>query len=473
VQESIPQFEVRFGDAAPVTVSAATIWLGRDPGGRIKVSNSHSSGELAQIDLRDGGLYVRDLNVEVVELNGRPLETDSPEALTSGDVIRIDHDEIEVVRDGSTPVLMIRMGAVGQGDNASRSTLPTAGQVGPGESAGSADALREFWEKRSRDKIARPSPLQPQEPPRPGKARFGWSPTADLKRPWPLALLGWAVIVFTVLAVTAALLYARAFSPGEVSDPHTRQNLAHSDVASAIAARPNGNSCTSCHALTAKMDTQCATCHRTAAFDAAATGIDAHARAGVGCVSCHSEHWGAGFAAVNAALASCATCHNDNNHESFRGVRLRTPHGGTVGYPVVNGAWKWTGLTEAEWKAKPDGASAGLQGAAMRQAVESDDDWRRRQFHALHLNRVRLGNSGLTGDAAGMLSCSSCHVSLNPADTVTPATTCAKCHNGDNGAISNQGQPVLAPTAPNCVSCHVQHAKQPGHWNAKLFSPKP
>jgi hypothetical protein len=30
---------------------------------------------------------------------------------------------------------------------------------------------------------------------------------------------------------------------------------------------------------------------------------------------------------------------------------------------------------------------------------------------------------------------------------------------------------VVAAGAANCGSCHAQHAKQPGHWNAKLFSP--
>jgi hypothetical protein len=170
-------------------------------------------------------------------------------------------------------------------------------------------------------------------------------------------------------------------------------------------------------------------------------------------------------------LVSCAKCHRDGNSDSYGGHRLFTPHGGVAGYPVINGSWKWRALSAEEWANKPDAASAELRAAAVRQLNESDDDWRTRQFHALHARRVRLGNSGLAGNTDGMLSCSSCHRSLDPIDRVFPATTCSKCHNGDNGDTDGHGQAVVAPNAPNCVSCHAQHAKTPDHWNPKLFAP--
>src|SRR3989442_6364839 len=44
------------------------------------------------------------------------------------------------------------------------------------------NSLKIFWDKRTREKAGRPSPLHPQTPPRPGKIRFNWIPTRDLVR---------------------------------------------------------------------------------------------------------------------------------------------------------------------------------------------------------------------------------------------------------------------------------------------------
>ncbi|MEO6394215.1 MAG: hypothetical protein ABIP75_20345 [Pyrinomonadaceae bacterium] len=458
------------GTTGPVTVSASAIWLRLDPTGRTAFDEIPSEEAFTRIFFRSGRFYLGDLtDTVVVLLNGRSLETDAPEALASGDLARFEDTELEFELSGSR--MSIAVQAVASSRKSANSAKDTAAAAV--DASGTADALREFWEKRSRDKIARPSALHPQEPPRPGKARFSWGPTRDLAQPWPLAIFAWAAIVVTVIAVAAAVLYARAFSPGEIATPHARPAMERKTAPTMIAARANANSCTSCHALTKGMNAQCATCHQTPAFASAATGIDAHIKAGIGCTDCHTEHNGADFADVNAALNSCATCHNSANPRTFGGRQLSTPHGGTTGYPVVNGVWKWEGLTPAEWAGKPDAGSAGLHSAAQRLPQERDDDWWRRQFHALHLNRVTLGNSGLPGDAKGLLSCSSCHRSLAPTDQVTPATTCTKCHNGDNGRLDAAGRSVLPPKAANCVSCHVQHAKQPDHWNAKLFKPAP
>lgn len=465
--ESSSQFEVRGADGA-ASFAASTIWLSLDAAEQVVGAATPPEHPIARLEYRNGRFYFIDLDPNnLFLLNGRPAEGNHAEALADGDVLRSAGHQLRLRQAASRLELLID----------ATESLPTETKKRSGktvtatDSAGSADALREFWDKRSRDKIARPSPLHPQEAPRPGKARFSWAPTHDLARPWPVALLAWAVIIVTLFSVAAAMLYARAFSPGAVSNSHTRRSLERGEPTTAIANTANANSCTTCHSLTKSMETQCAGCHQTPAFAAAVTGIDAHARARIGCVSCHTEHEGEGFSNVRSALVSCAKCHSNANPNTYAGRRVATPHGGILGYPVVNGAWKWAGLTVAEWAGKADATSPTLKAAAQRQPNESDDDWRRRQFHAVHLNRVRLGNTGLSGDANGMLSCSSCHRSLAPADKITPATTCSKCHNGDGGAIDGQGQFVVAAGAPNCVSCHAPHAKTPDHWNAKLFKP--
>jgi hypothetical protein len=460
------QFVVR-GTAAHVTLTASAIWLGFDPAGGIVVAGTPMEREIGRIEHRNGRFYFTDLDPDhLFLLNGRPVEGGEPEALADGDLLRTGNHEISVCLRGLLFEVEVDSQHAIAGETAQRSgaVIPEAIPTG------AVDALREFWDKRSRDKIAQPSPLHPQEPPRPGKARFGWGPTGDLARPWPVAILAWAAIVIVLFSVGAALLYARAFSPGVVSDPHTRRTFERTS-ATAIASRPNANSCTSCHSLTGSMNTQCASCHQTAAFAATTTGIDAHTRAGIGCVSCHTEHEGAGFSNVRSALVSCAKCHNDGNANTYAGRHVATPHSGTTGYPVVNGTWKWTGLSPAEWAGKPDAGSPALQAAAVRQPNESDDDWRRRQFHTLHVNRVRLGKTGFAGSVNGTVSCSTCHRSIDPADKVTPPTTCAKCHNGDSGDTDGQGQLVVAASAPNCISCHAPHAQEPDHWNPNLFSP--
>jgi hypothetical protein len=336
-----------------------------------------------------------------------------------------------------------------------------------------ADALKAFWDKRTRDKAARPTPLHPRQPPQPGKAQFGWKPTRDLVRPWPFSVFIWGIVVIGVISVAAAFWYTNAFSPGPVSRPHTQAALAHNNSATAIAKEPNANSCTTCHTISVSLEANCASCHQTEAFAATLTGIPAHAEAGIGCTSCHAEHQGAEFRPAEAALNMCAKCHSDDNQTLYRGRRVFTPHKGTVGYPVVNGKWTWKGLSDEEWRQRPDAEKEALKRARERLTNETDDKWRSRQFHTLHVHRVLVRGVGLEGgNTDGELSCSSCHKTSDPIDRETPATTCARCHNGNNGQVDVQGQRTLiADNAPNCSSCHVQHVKQPGHWNPKLLAP--
>src|SRR5207245_9093848 len=133
-------------------------------------------------------------------------------------------------------------------------------------------------------------------------------------RPPPFATLIWPLIVVVTLPTVAAFAYKKAFTPQALSAAHTRKSLA---LTPAIAKQPNGGSCTSCHAIGVsmankeKMNSNCAACHQAEGFTAST--IRAHRDAGITCTSCHTEHRGEGFRPVNAALESCAKCHNDGN----------------------------------------------------------------------------------------------------------------------------------------------------------------
>jgi hypothetical protein len=201
----------------------------------------------------------------------------------------------------------------------------------------------------------------------------------------------------------------------------------------AIAVTANAGSCTNCHSWSGNKDQRCAACHKTDAF--VATVIKPHEAAGIGCIDCHAEHKGVEFSAKAGALASCTQCHVDGNQNVYNGRRVGTPHGGTFGYPVVNGQWSAKSINDDEWELR--------KLAVVRLASDSDEKWRSNQFHALHDQRVKVV-AGIMGNNEGRLSCNSCHKSFDPIDRETPKTTCATCHNKQNGA-------------PDCTSCHVQH----------------
>ena len=207
------------------------------------------------------------------------------------------------------------------------------------------------------------------------------------------------------------------------------------------------------------MSQKCESCHTTEAF--IPTVIQPHTNAGIGCMDCHSEHRGSQFSAIDGALLSCVECHNDQNKRSFNGKKVSMPHGGTFGYPVVNDHWKWSGLGAAEMEQRK--ATLKLE----RLPTDDDDQWRSKQFHAVHLYRVRAV-AGLQSNKEGELSCSSCHAMRDPIDLATPRTTCAKCHNGQRDARA--GHQVIASDKPNCTSCHVQHPRDKRHWNPGLLT---
>ena len=402
-----------------------------------------------------------------VQLNGKPVEEN--EALASGDILEVGPFQLKI--DNTEEALVIRVslriGMVASDSDASNPSLGTqklvssvpegkrAAKSRPPPIAGSK-ALDIFWDKRIREagKMMRPSPLFPKSHRRSGKAQFNWTPTTDLASRWPISFFIWAAVAVGLASVAAAFWYTSAYVPAPLSKAHARAQL---ELFPPIAARPNAGSCTTCHSLKGSMEEKCTSCHNAEGF--MATVIKPHKDAAIGCVTCHTEHRGAEFNPAEAALLSCTGCHDDGNQKLYNGRRVGTPHGGTFGYPVVNGKWNLKTIDDEEWSLK--------QIAVTRLPTETDEQWRSKQFHSLHVQRVHT-LPGLPGNAQGELSCSSCHKSFNPIDRETPRTTCGACHNGKIELGTDRV--LIAKDQPNCTSCHVQHIKDKRHWGASLLA---
>ncbi|MDT7603901.1 MAG: hypothetical protein QOF61_1898 [Acidobacteriota bacterium] len=454
----------------PLTFVADGLAIGRLSDCEVNLNHPTVSRLHAGIREIEGHFYVFHLSPSnSTTLNGTLVEEKA--ALADGDVLQIGPFFLFIsIGDNSLAVRVRYQPAVRIGDVA----LPAAthGEAHGLAPASDREALDVFWEKRKREagKMTRPSQLRPHAPPRLGKTRHNWTPTRDLLSPYPFAIFTWALAIVGALTAVAAFAYSSAFSPAPLSDAHARNFFA---IAPSIAQRVNANSCTTCHTPARSMDASCTACHQTEAFHASTT--DAHTLAGVGCATCHAEHRGRDFRPAVASISAdfqpnvtcedtCAGCHNDANHKTYNGRRVSTPHGGTFGYPVVNGHWEWKGLSDAEWKQKPDE----LKSLLTTWKATDEDARRSLQFHALHLHRVRAV-AGLKSNAAGELTCSSCHKSLGASlDRATPRTTCAACHDG----LTDQqtGRVVIPASAPNCTSCHVQHVGDTRRWGASLLA---
>jgi hypothetical protein len=443
----------------PITIITEGLLIGRLLQCELLLNHPAVSRVHAGLKQIEGSYYVFNLRSgNPAILNGRAVEGN--QALAPGDVLEVGPFKLDIdASEGALELTVsLHIGTVASAADVSSPELGTQKLLSPEQLADSKRAAKPrpapisgdkaldiFWDKRIREagKMVRPSPLFPKSRRRSGKAQFNWTPTSDLASRWPASFFLWGAVLVGALCVAAAFSYADAYAPAPVSRAHAKAGL---EVFPAIAARPNANACTSCHSFAAAMETRCSGCHKTEAF--VATVITPHEAAGIGCVSCHAEHRGTDFRAGEAALFTCADCHNDANRNTFNGRKVGTPHGGTLGYPAVNGKWKWRGLDDSDWALK--------EIAIARLPTDSDDQWRSKQFHALHLHRVR-GVEGLPANAEGELSCSSCHKSFNPIDRDTPRSTCGACHNGKVEPGSNRV--LIASSQPNCTSCHVQHVK--------------
>jgi pSer/pThr/pTyr-binding forkhead associated (FHA) protein len=453
----------------PVTIITDGLLIGRLQECELLLNHPSVSRAQAGIKLVEGSYFLFGLRpANPVKLNGKAVEEN--EALAPGDLLEVGPFllEIDLTDDALVIKVSLQIGTVVETTSESGPKLDTTTKLDlaqlPGEKKTAKTraaplpgdkALDIFWDKRIREagKMVRPSPLFPRSQRRTGKAAFNWTPTTDLKSHWPVSFFLWGAIVVGLLSVAAAYWYASAYAPAPVARAHARSELS---MFPPIAVKANANSCISCHSFSGTMEANCSRCHNAQAF--VATVIEPHATAGVGCVSCHAEHRGTEFNPAEAALLTCTECHNDANKNSYNGRKVSTPHGGAFGYPVVNGKWNWKGLNDSEWALK--------QIAVTRLPSDTDENWRSKQFHALHVQRVRAG--ALPGNPEGELSCSSCHKSSSPIDRETPRTTCGNCHNGrvELGTI----RVLIAKDKPNCTSCHVQHVKDKRHWNPSLLA---
>ncbi len=453
----------------PVTIITEGLLIGRLQQCELLLNHPSVSRVQAGVKEIDNAFYVFSLRPSnPIILNGKAV--DGNQALAAGDVLEAGAFRLDVdVREDALVIsVALRIGMVASADDVSSPEVITAKllDAAPGKKPAKPrpapiaanKALDIFWDKRIREagKMVRPSPFFPRSRRREGKAQFNWAPTSDLAHRWPIAFFTWAAILIGALSVMAAVFYTSAYAPAPLARAHATTALTQLP---AIAAKPNANECTTCHSLSGDMEARCANCHNTDAF--VATVIKPHVAAGIGCMYCHAEHRGDEFRAATAALATCTECHRDGNSAVFNGHRVSTPHGGTFGYPVVNGKWVWSGLESDEWKLKAI--------AVERLPEETDEQWQSKQFHALHVYRVKAAD-GLEGNAEGQLSCSSCHRSFNPIDRETPRTTCGTCHNGKTEPGS--GRELIASSKPNCTSCHVQHVHSKRHWNPSLLALK-
>ena len=426
----------------PITIVSEGLLIGRLPQCEVRLNHPSVSRLQAGIKQLEGDYYLFALRPNnPVVLNGKAIEEN--EALAPGDVLEIGPFQLEIDAAGDALVIRVELqiGTKPSELDLSDPGLSTDSLVAPDDAKSKkprpapiagTKALDVFWDKRIREagKLMRRSPLYPKGGRRSGKAQFNWTPTTDLMARWPVAFFTWALLVIGLGSVAAAYWYTSAFAPAPISKAHT---ISQFSIVPAIATTPNAGSCTTCHSLTGNMEQRCAACHHTDAF--VANVIKPHEAAGVGCIDCHAEHQGAEFRATAGALASCTACHTDANQKLFNGRKVGTPHGGTFGYPVVNGEWSAKSINDEEWELR--------KLAVQRQPTDTDQKWRSNQFHALHDQRVKLV-PGLKGNAEGRLSCNSCHNSFDPLDRETPRSTCAACHVKNN--------------QPDCTSCHVQHS---------------
>lgn len=451
----------------PKTVVRQGLRIGRDPDADVWLNHETVSRLHAGISEVEGYFYFINLSASsATALNGRIIPFNESAALTAGDELQIGPYFLTIDRSGETLKLTVAAQfalAVGERQpnhkiEAYKKQIARKSEVAPTPEI--ASSLKIWWDdKRTREKAARLSPLHPQAPPRLGKIRFNWKPTRDLVRPWPFAIFIWAVAIIGALSAFAAVKYKIAFAPEPISMVHTSAALS---ITPAIAKRPNEGACSSCHALGVsvrnreKMSANCAECHQTDSFTP--TMIKAHLEAGFTCITCHAEHRGAQFSAMNEALASCAKCHDDQNRKVFNGKTVHTPHGGTAGYPVANGVWVWKGFDRDTLAHKPE-----LTEFLKQNRVDSNDPqkWRNAQFHGIHVEKIHVVESvdGVRDEGSGetILSCSSCHktgyMGAN-IDRVSPRLTCARCHNSQ---VFEKAKDVSAGSRPSCTSCHVEH----------------
>src|SRR5262249_8632031 len=215
----------------PKTIIGEGLRIGRLPDSDIWLNHPHVSRLHAGINGIDENFFLINVSASSpTTLNGRVVSFNEVEAIVHGDEIQIGPFFLRIaqlaerlgVTVGSQIAVDVGERETGQqkgGHERQRIAKTESGSLvgtGPLDSASSeklkrqsaeseslSNALKVFWNKRTREKAGRPSPLHPRKPPRLGKARFNWMPTRDLVRPWPFAVFVWAAVVVAAFAVLA------------------------------------------------------------------------------------------------------------------------------------------------------------------------------------------------------------------------------------------------------------------------------
>ncbi|MFN2501233.1 MAG: FHA domain-containing protein [Pyrinomonadaceae bacterium] len=431
------------------TLEQESIYIGRLETCEVVLDHETVSRIHAGINLLGSKYYLINLSsANVLTLNGRVLGPKKTDVLADGDTIQIGPFTVSVARSGDEILLSVERQHLGT-TPIGASKVPATG----GEPAGAASdvegVLELFWEKRTRDKEDWGTRLRPTEKPKPGKAMYNWRPTRDLRRPWRFGLFIWAFLIVGAVGAFAYFRYPQTYAPMPLANQHAMvvDN-------SSIAAMSNGNSCTTCHAPNEPMENSCVRCHQGEQFHASNT--KAHEEAGITCAVCHQEHKGADFDMTATAIQSCAQCHNDNNKKTYNGKGVQTAHGGSYGYPVVNGEWNWKGVYREVAAAIPE-INSSATGDKSEQAKLS------RHFHTIHVYRLKAPPA-LSADTRGLVSCSTCH-NFEKKDLDKPKETCAACH---TNSVGTQRDERFAAGGANCISCHVQHPYSGDRWSEFL-----
>ena len=439
MEQGIGKIRVQFeGVEGTIILDKDAIFIGRMRLCDIRLDHRSVSRIHAGINFLDSEFFLINLSsTNLMTLNGRLLAPKKTDVLSDGDIIQIGPFVISAQIADDELTLSIHRQFISERQANNRAHPHAAGDIAPER----ASVLKVFWEKRTREKEDWGTLLRPAEKPQPGKSMVNWKPTGDLRRSWRAGMFVWPFVIIGAIGFITFFRYPQAFAEKPLADPHAAEI-----ENSAIAATSNGNSCTTCHAANEPIENACIRCHQAEQFHASNT--LAHQEAAVTCVVCHREHQGAEFEMKPAAVKACAECHNDNNAETYNGKKVRTPHGGSFGYPVRDGRWAWEGLHSEIADTIP---------AAQASATKDESEQRRRsrEFHVIHVGRL-IAPAGMKADPNGRVSCSSCHDSFDPVDVETPRQTCAACHSAETeGRV-------------NCVSCHVQHPFSENRWSEFL-----
>src|SRR5436190_4172696 len=341
---------------APMTVQSEGLLVGSSPRCSLQLNDRTVPSLLAEIRGREGHFYFQALESSPFdETKSAPISINSRQivgdvALADGDLITIGQSRITLEMQVDKLVLRVGYQDAVQalsGSDAAEPTQVHKRSVRSSQESQTILAKRHPW--KNRQKLLRLNYLEPsRDKSKPG-TEFNWTPTRDLALPWPIAFLSWLLLVIAIAALVTFLVRPSIFAPGKISAPDLLTQLSFSPT---LAAGPNSGSCLNCHTSRCKLDQNCARCHQAPGFHASIT--KEHEDAGITCISCHTEHQGTKFSPKEAALASCAVCHNDNNKQIYGGKTVHTPHGGTFGYPISGGKWTWAGLNDGALKLKPE-----------------------------------------------------------------------------------------------------------------------